>query len=102
MRRRPRSRRSRGRRANRRAGPRERGAREHAAKDREERITAALAELPKLREDKQRSRDKRAQAKEPRASVTDPDARVMKMPDNGFRPADNVQFATDTQSRAIV
>jgi len=80
----------------------QRAAREHAAKDREERITAALAELPKLREDKQRSRDKRAQAKEPRASVTDPDARVMKMPDNGFRPAYNVQFATDTQSRAIV
>ena len=31
---------------------------------------------------------------EPRASTTDPDARVMKMPDGGFRPAYNVQLAT--------
>lgn len=30
---------------------------------------------------------------EPRASTTDPDARVMKMPDGGFRPAYNVQMA---------
>lgn len=30
----------------------------------------------------------------PRASTTDPEARVMKMPDSGFRPAYNVQFAT--------
>jgi len=27
-------------------------------------------------------------------STTDPDARVMKMGDGGFRPAFNVQFAT--------
>lgn len=31
---------------------------------------------------------------EPRASTSDPDARVMKMPDGGFRPAYNVQLAT--------
>ncbi len=30
----------------------------------------------------------------PRASTTDPEARVMKMPDTGFRPAYNVQLAT--------
>jgi hypothetical protein len=30
----------------------------------------------------------------PRASTTDPDARVMKMPDGGYRPAYNVQLAT--------
>jgi transposase len=30
----------------------------------------------------------------PRASTTDPDARVMKMPDGGFRPGYNVQLAT--------
>jgi hypothetical protein len=30
----------------------------------------------------------------PRASTTDPEAKVMKMADGGFRPAFNVQFAT--------
>ena len=32
--------------------------------------------------------------KQPRASTTDADARVMKMPDGGFRPGYNVQLAT--------
>ena len=31
---------------------------------------------------------------EPRASTTDAEARVMKMPDGGFRPGYNVQLAT--------
>jgi hypothetical protein len=39
--------------------------------------------------------------KEPRASTTDAEARVMKMADGGFRSADNVQFAPDTQSGAV-
>ena len=34
--------------------------------------------------------------------MTDPDARRMKMSDGGFRPALNVQFATDGQTRLIV
>ena len=33
-----------------------------------------------------------------RASTTDADARVMKMADGGFRPAYNLQFASDTES----
>ena len=37
----------------------------------------------------------------PRVSTTDPEARVMKMPDGGYRPAFNVQFATATGSRII-
>ena len=80
----------------------QRAARERAAREREERITKALAELSKIQKDKIDSRDKRALAKAPRASTTDPDARVMKMPDNGFRPAYNVQWAVDPGSRAIV
>jgi len=40
--------------------------------------------------------------KEPRASTTDAEATVMKMANGGFNPAVNVQFATDTDSRAIV
>jgi hypothetical protein len=35
-------------------------------------------------------------------STTDPEARVMKMPDGGFRPAYNVQLATDVGSQVIV
>lgn len=37
-----------------------------------------------------------------RTSTTDPDARVMKMTDGGYRPAYNVQFATDVDGRAVV
>lgn len=39
--------------------------------------------------------------REPRASTTDAEARIMKMADGGFRPAFNVQFAADTDSGAI-
>ena len=35
-------------------------------------------------------------------STTDPDARVMKMGDGGFRPAVNVQFATTCKEQVIV
>lgn len=80
-----------------------------AARGRERRVEAALARLPGL-ERKQAKLSKKVSAKdkgkgklkEPRASTTDAGARVMKMPDGGFRPAVNVQPATDTDSRAIV
>lgn len=37
-----------------------------------------------------------------RSSATDFEARVMKMPDGGYRPAFNVQFVTDVASGVIV
>jgi len=77
---------------------RERAAAEHAARQREERVTRALAELPRVRAAKETDKA-REQA---RVSTTDPEARVMKMGDGGFRPAYNVQLATDTESRVIV
>ena len=40
--------------------------------------------------------------KEARASTTDPDARVMKRADGGFRPAVSVQFATTSKEQVIV
>lgn len=40
--------------------------------------------------------------KEARASTTDADARIMRTGDNGFRPAYNVQFATDADGAAVV
>ena len=80
---------------------------ERAAKEREERIEQALRQLPELeaRQAKlaaRKSKKEKARLKEPRASTTDAEARVMKMADGGFRPAMNVQLAIDTDSRAIV
>jgi hypothetical protein len=70
------------------------------AQDRLARLEDALAELPDVAAIKKKSGAKDAT---PRVSTTDPDARVMKMPDGGFRPAFNVQLATTTDAaRAIV
>jgi transposase len=77
---------------------REVAARRRAAKEREERVERALKELPKVRESKKTEEDKQ----EARASTTDPEARVMKMGDGGFRPAYNLQFATTTEGKVIV
>jgi Transposase DDE domain len=76
---------------------RQRAARDRAARDRADRVARALAQLPAV-EAKKAARDK-ARA---RASTTDPEARVMKMPDGGFRPAYNIQFATATAAQVIV
>lgn len=74
----------------------------HAAQDREARIQKALEQLPELERKKRKREYYREEEPEARASSTDPDARVMKMPDGGFRPAYNVQLATDTQSQVIL
>lgn len=76
---------------------RQRAARERAARERAERVKAALAALPSAQAAKEPA--KRDQA---RVSETDPEARVMKMADGGFRPAYNVQLAADTAQRVIV
>lgn len=78
---------------------REAGARERAAREREARIEKALARLPELAQIK--ARQGKA-CEDARASMTDADATVMKMGDGGFRPAYNVQFATDGASQVIV
>jgi transposase len=44
----------------------------------------------------------RKRPKAPRASTTDPEARVMKMADGGFRPAWNNQIASDPASQVIL
>lgn len=77
---------------------REVAAQRRAADERLERVQRALAELPAVAETKKRNRS----TTEPKASTTDSDARVMKMMDGGYRPAYNVQFATDIDSQAIV
>jgi len=51
---------------------------------------------------KAKVKPKRKPKGKPRVSTTDPDVRVMKMGDGGFRPAMNIQFGVDTACRAIV
>ena len=80
-----------------------RAAREQAAKSRVKRVEEALAELAKVEQAKAKQDDRKASKhSEPRASMTDPEARKMKMSNGGFNPACNVQIATDVESRAIV
>jgi hypothetical protein len=79
-------------------GARRLAAQQRAAQDRVARLDAALAQLPEVVATQKKSRAKDAVA---RVSTTDPDARVMKMGDGGFRPAYHVQFAT-TADRARV
>lgn len=67
---------------------RHKAVREAKARDFAARVEAALCTVHELEE------NRRSSKKEPRASSTDPEARVMKMADGGFRPGMNVQFAT--------
>ena len=85
---------------------RRQAARERTAAERETRVAAALAalgEAEKLRERRLNTNKAHVQKqKEPRASTTDPQARVMKMADGGFRPDYNVQFASLPQNSIVV
>src|SRR3954463_16520191 len=84
---------------------RKQAARLRAATEREERCRKALVRLRELeieREVRPAKRDPKDKPKAVRASTTDAEARVMKMPDGGFRPAYNVQVAGDPDSQVIV
>ena len=86
---------------------RQEAARERAAQERQQRVETALRRMPKIQAAKERSKRTESKAKrkkvsEARVSTTDPEARVMKMPDGGFRPAYNLQLATDEDSQVIV
>jgi len=97
---------------------RQAAARQRAAADRERRVEAALAVAEQLAAKRQADRPSpdedppgpedrpagEAAAKPspaPRVSTTDAAARVMKMPDGGFRPAFNLGFASDPRSGMI-
>src|SRR3954466_4231351 len=84
---------------------RKQAARLRAATEREERCRKALVRLRELeieREARKPKGDPKDKPKAVRASTTDAEARVMKMPDGGFRPAYNVQVAGDPDSQVIV
>ena len=81
---------------------RQRAARLRGARDRVERLEQALNELKKVAQAKARQKEKPTKDHPARASSTDPEARLMRMPDGGTRPAYNLELATDCDSRAIV
>lgn len=86
---------------------REQAARERAAQERTDRMQQALRQLSAVQATKERlkrtkAKRERKKVTEARVSATDPDARVMKMADGGYRPAYNVQLATDATRGIIV
>lgn len=78
------------------ATKRERSARERAARERQERVERALAQSAALAATKPAAEQAKV-----RVSTTDPEVPVMKMGDGGFRPAANVELATDTGTQII-
>ena len=82
-----------------------RAAKERAARERSERVQAAqtaLAEIKRKRKHLDEKGGNGKKPKEPRASTTDPQARVMKMADAGFRSAYNVQVASAAGELIVV
>lgn len=92
------------------AGQRRRqAARERAARERVERLDQALAELQDIAARKHPAKKKPGESDEdyekrtaPRASTTDPEARTMLRADGGYRPGYNINYATDTGTRAVL
>lgn len=74
-------------------GARERLERIERARQRVRTLAEARGVAPSAHEDSKKA---------PRASITDPDATVMKMGDGGFRPAFNVQFGTAADDSGVV
>jgi hypothetical protein len=76
-----------------------------AATEREGRVRAALGKLDEIEAERARraktNRKQFAKQKEPRASTTHPEARVMKMADGGYRPAYNCQLATVAEDQIV-
>ncbi len=75
-------------------------AQERAVREKIERLKQAQEEVEKVA--RQREKRKRGDGTSARASTTDAESRRMKMGDGGFRPAYNVEFATDLNSLVIV
>ena len=79
---------------------RDESARTDADQDRSERIKRALEEMEDAEARKRSNNGKKKS--EARTSTTDPEARVMKMPDGGYRPAFNIHIATDVESMVVL
>jgi transposase len=81
-------------------------ARERAARERAARVALALDKMAELEAERaRRAKTNKNQVERqgaPRASTTDPEARVMKMADGGFRPAYNCQLGTVAGGQIVV
>lgn len=83
-------------------------AQKRSVEEKAENLKQAVAELKAVRKSKVRSGNKYlCQVKSEnldnaRSSVTDPEARIMKMGDGGFRPAYNIQLATTSIGKGII
>ena len=82
-----------------------------AAQDRAARQVAVRAEAVRrkyrvLEEEKQRELESQGKAKtkikDPKASTTDPDARIMKMADGAFRPAYNIAVSATSDTQVVL
>ena len=82
--------------------PRRLSAQKRANEERLVRVKKALEEIKQVKETKARSHKNKDKQKEARSSTTDPEARIMKMADGGFRPAYNGQFSVDVGSGIVV
>jgi hypothetical protein len=80
--------------------------RQRAAEDRVRRIEAAKAATAEIEaqraKEAEEQRRKTEKKKPPRGSTTDAEARIMKMPDGGFRPAYNVRVTTAVGGNLVV
>jgi transposase len=81
---------------------RQQAAQLRAAREYQQRCERAVEQAGQLGAHKAKAKNHPQRKTATRISSTDPEARIMKMGDGGFRPAYNLQFATDTQSRIIV
>jgi transposase len=75
-------------------------ARERAARQRQERLESAQKEFEKIRTSQ--SRVKKKKEEQLRVSEAEPEARIMKHNDGGFRPSYNAQISTDQLCTVIV
>lgn len=85
---------------------RQQAAKERGARERRAQVVAAqerMKELEAERERREKTNKKEvAKQKPPRASTTDADARVMKMPDGGWRPGYNMQIISAPEHQVVV
>ena len=81
---------------------RQKAAQERHAGEKLERVKKAMEEVEKVAVKREKNREVRRKKRPARASTSDPEARVMKMADGGFRPAYNGQLTIDMDSRIIV
>jgi transposase len=81
---------------------RQQAAAQRAAEARAARVGAALRALEEIEAGKARHKEKASKRQPARASTTDPESRLMRMPEGSFGLGYNVQLAADVRSRAIL